>query len=183
MRNLLRHFAFFALPLLAVLGMTALVFYASLPAGFQLGAPLFAPGVIVSLARGGCYGRCPVYRITIHSDGWVQWDGYADVAVRGRRWSRLSSAELAGVRDAFARARYLDRPNDFSCGGADAAAVAIFFSDGVRSRSVRHSSHCDAALMTLENLGCVVDKQVQSAQVWVSTAHSSISAHVVPTVA
>ena len=34
----------------------------------------------ITLSRSGCYGRCPVYKVEIHGDGTVLYDGKVNVA-------------------------------------------------------------------------------------------------------
>ncbi len=38
--------------------------------------------IFISFERGLCFGTCPVYRISLHGDGTVRYDGKDHVRVR-----------------------------------------------------------------------------------------------------
>ena len=44
----------------------------------------------VSLERGACFGTCPVYSVTIHQDGLVEYEGQGWVKAMGRQTSHVS---------------------------------------------------------------------------------------------
>ena len=48
----------------------------------------------ITLSRSGCYGRCPAYKIEIHGDGTVLYDGKANVAHKGSHTTKISHASL-----------------------------------------------------------------------------------------
>ena len=65
-------------------------------------APAKAPGTpiqTITYETGPCFGRCPVYRVTIDSDGSGRFEGIRFTAVRGVRRFRASPAQY----QAFAR--------------------------------------------------------------------------------
>jgi len=55
----------------------------------------------IQLETTGCYGRCPVYSLTIFADGRVVYEGFADVDVLGAREAQLEEADLALLHDAL----------------------------------------------------------------------------------
>jgi hypothetical protein len=67
----------------------------------------------IELARGACYGRCPVYRVVLLADGRVEWHGERFVEVKGdaegsiapatfaRLWKRLNEEDFAKLPDEF----------------------------------------------------------------------------------
>lgn len=60
----------------------------------------------VVLERGGCLGRCPVYRIELRGDGTSQYDGTAFVEVTGRRDGAIDPDEFATLLDSFREADF-----------------------------------------------------------------------------
>ncbi len=70
--------------------------------------PDTVPGAtaIATLERTGCYGECPVYRLTVNSDGSVVYVGTRWVKVLGRQVYRLSEAQMAELQAAFERANF-----------------------------------------------------------------------------
>ncbi|MEM7244384.1 MAG: DUF6438 domain-containing protein [Acidobacteriota bacterium] len=51
-------------------------------------------GVFQSLTRGGCFGACPVYTVTIHASGIVRYEGTQHVEEPGVRRRRIPHSEL-----------------------------------------------------------------------------------------
>jgi len=77
--------------------------------------------VSISLSRSGCYGTCPIYQVTIHGDGTVDYIGKAYVDVLGHHQFKISSTEVAALvasmrdknlwsMDPSYRARITDNP-------------------------------------------------------------------------
>ena len=70
--------------------------------------PDAVPGAvaIATLERTGCYGECPVYRLTVSSDGSVVYVGTRWVKVMGRQVYKVTDAQLAELQAAFERANF-----------------------------------------------------------------------------
>src|SRR6478735_1034197 len=71
--------------------------------------PDTVPGAtaIATLERTGCYGECPVYRLTVNTDGSVVYVGTRWVKVVGRREYKLSDAQVSNLESAFERANFM----------------------------------------------------------------------------
>jgi len=50
--------------------------------------------VVATMERGGCYGSCPVYRLAIHGDGTVEYEGRGYVFLQGNHLASISKDEL-----------------------------------------------------------------------------------------
>jgi len=61
------------------------------------------PGVLAQLARGACYGPCPVYEVTVMKDGTVKYTGKTFVITEGAAEKRLTREQLAELRAVFRR--------------------------------------------------------------------------------
>lgn len=53
----------------------------------------------ITMERTACYGRCPIYKVTIKSDGTVSWHGEMFVDVQG---DRTTTVDAKAVDDLFA---------------------------------------------------------------------------------
>ncbi|HPF69224.1 MAG TPA: DUF6438 domain-containing protein [Candidatus Krumholzibacteria bacterium] len=62
----------------------------------------------VTLSRGGCFGTCPVYTVTIDGTGHVSWEGQYYVAVEGAAEADVDVAAYTDLLRAFIAARYLE---------------------------------------------------------------------------
>jgi hypothetical protein len=123
--------------------------------------------VFVTFARHACLGDCPVYQLTIHTDGVVEYDGEWAVGARGRRTSVLSAAQLAELDKAFDRARFCtlrDRYDQPELSDGPGATTAIFRAGG--SKTVVHVNGDLSAPDALGELEERVDRIVGTAQ-WI----------------
>ena len=75
--------------------------------------PPSAPVESISFETGPCFGACPVYRVTVNSDGSGSFDGRRFTAVGGERAFRVTpaqfrafAAQLAPLRPASGERRY-----------------------------------------------------------------------------
>src|SRR5947209_8490280 len=59
--------------------------------------PDLVPGAapVATLERTGCYGECPVYRLTVSSDGSVVYVGTRWVKTLGKKQYKITDAQLA----------------------------------------------------------------------------------------
>jgi hypothetical protein len=112
--------------------------------------------VLATLERTVCFGTCPSYRVTVFSDGRVQWEGASFVKVKGKATAKLTPAELAALRDAFRDAKYFARQDADCYDVTDNPSANTSFDDGKQKKSIKHYYGCrsskDApALTALEN--------------------------------
>jgi len=64
--------------------------------------PEKAPDITsVNMGRGACFGRCPIYNITIHSNGLVQYKGRSFTENIGVYEKKFSPQEVAPVLQGF----------------------------------------------------------------------------------
>ena len=52
--------------------------------------------VTIQLERSGCYGTCPVYTVTIHGDGRLEYNGKGHVKEIGAREGRTEMDKIRG---------------------------------------------------------------------------------------
>ena len=51
--------------------------------------------VQITLERTVCFGFCPIYKLTIHGNGLVEYDGDRNVTVSGHQTTQLTQAQVA----------------------------------------------------------------------------------------
>ena len=72
----------------------------------QTAGQALPPFQTVTIEHAGCYGTCPVYRLTIYGDGFVVYEGFAHVGVVGLKTAQLSLEQVRQIDAAFAQADY-----------------------------------------------------------------------------
>ncbi len=143
-------------------------------------APLHAPTTVpllVSLERSACYGICPVYSLTIHKDGAVEYQGGRFVKVKGTASARLSEPSLAELDRAVNNAHLESMAASYEHATiTDRATVTVSFVRGGKLSSVRHNLGDDSAPRALLDLEQSIDAIVGVEQ-WTGTAAERL-AHV-----
>jgi TonB family protein len=100
-------------------------------------------GDFVTIGRTTCYGTCPAYRVTIHSDGRVEWSGQGFVEVVGDREHRIAPEQAGAVILKFAQPKVQDLCGDYSRSVTDNPSVTVEIKAGGVVKTI--SDYADAA--------------------------------------
>ena len=127
----------------------------------------------IQLTRAPCFGRCPVYSVTVHADGRVDYRGERWVASTGERSGQADPQELARLR-AFLEANPLPlvadyRPGKPACGtpvATDMPGATITVRQAGGIRRIFHYQGCPDAPDWLAELATRIDSAAVSSR-WV----------------
>jgi hypothetical protein len=88
----------------------------SLAIGFGAASAAFAAPNIsaITLERTACYGTCPVYKVTLQSDGTVAYLGTQFVKVLGKRSHRISLNRFRQLARAIQRMNFFALESEYS---------------------------------------------------------------------
>ena len=117
---------------------------------------------IATLERTGCYGECPVYRLTVNSDGSVVYVGTRWVKAVGRQVYKVSDAQLAELQAAFERANFFMLRDYDRVESTDDDWTHISLRRGAGFKRVRHYHGDNAAPVALSTLEDEFDRIVES---------------------
>jgi uncharacterized protein DUF6438 len=122
-----------AVPLLIVAATVAIALL--LPSGF----PRISDwnSLKITLERSPCFGRCPDYKVEIHGDGTVIYDGRNFVAVQGRRESRIPIYKVRGLFEQFSLAGYFSLKDGYHSSATDLPTYVTSISFDDKTKSVR----------------------------------------------
>jgi hypothetical protein len=73
-----------------------------------------AAQVAVTLERGACFGTCPVYKVTIYTDGTVVFEGENYVNVEGQQTTMIEPEVVAQLVAGFEEAGYFEWENEYT---------------------------------------------------------------------
>jgi hypothetical protein len=118
--------------------------------------PDSVPGAapIAMLERTGCYGECPVYRLTVSDDGSVVYVGTRWVKVLGRQVYKLPLARVAELQTAFERANFIQLHDYDRVESTDDDWALLALRHGASFKHLRHyhgDNTAPPALSTLED--------------------------------
>jgi len=128
--------------------------------------PDTVPGAtaVATLERTGCYGECPVYRLTVNSDGSVVYVGTRWVKVLGRQVYKVSDAQLAELQAAFDRAGFFQFRDYDHVESTDDDWAHVSFRRGSTFKRVRHYHGDNSAPPALGVLEDEFDRIVDSSK-------------------
>lgn len=69
--------------------------------------------VVLKMERTGCYGRCPIYQVTIHGNGLLEYNAVRFTEKDGQYTATLSKDDLRSVLDAAQSAKLFDMADKY----------------------------------------------------------------------
>ncbi len=134
-----------------------------------LGSMVFTRPVII-LEREPCFGVCPVYKLSIFSDGRVIFEGKDHVKVKGSAKTRISSIVLKQLIAEFNRINFFELKDEYvgqtNCPEmfTDAPSAVTSFAWNGRTKTIRHYHGCRGLkeLEALTELEGKIDDAVNS---------------------
>lgn len=131
----------------------------------------------VRLKRGACFGRCPVYELTLHADGRIEYLGRLNVAMTGERHGAVDPEAVNDLRqrleqtDAGLFTRYVH--GQAACGNwsTDMPTVVVDAYFGGLWHHLEHDWGCAAAPAALKSLEAQIDSAAQ-AESWIGSRAS-----------
>jgi hypothetical protein len=115
---------------------------------------------VITLERTACFGGCPVYHLSVLTDGTVYYDGKAHVPRLGPDSARISPTQVQELVSEIEGAGYFsfpDRftPNEPACGryATDSPSVITSIRRQGKTKRIEHDYGCSGApgaLMVLE---------------------------------
>lgn len=124
---------------------------------------------VVTLERTRCFGACPVYKLTIFSDGRVDYEGIKYVRKIGKATGHISRARLNDLVGEFTNVDYFNLPASYTPGTKQCPQVVTDMPSAItsltwrrRSHSVNHYHGCGgpSALESLTELEKKIDEVV-----------------------
>jgi hypothetical protein len=109
--------------------------------------------LFVEIARGGCRGRCPIYKIQVFRDGRVLYHGIEFVAKKGWFTGRIDGEQLEGIRAKAREVEYLQLADQYPESGpviADFPICITFIRLDGREKEIRNRHHAPTALTDFE---------------------------------
>jgi hypothetical protein len=114
----------------------------------------------ITLDRGACFGHCPIYTVTIHRDGVVDWVGMDHVKVVGKAHGQIDRGGLQQLDVAIDAIRFFERDKHGHLESArdmwictDTSTITITVTRGTTAHTIEDDQcHSDNELAILERL-------------------------------
>ena len=111
--------------------------------------------MLASIERTACYGRCPIYTVSVYRDGKVEYVGKEYVKKKGKVASSITAAQVNAIDKLFTDAHYVKLANAYTSYDVtdNPSANTTYRPLGAATKKVAHyygDSHAPDALTTLE---------------------------------
>jgi len=95
---------------------------------------------VITLERTACFGTCPIYTVTLHGDGRVDWNGEKFVAKIGPASKRIDADAVAALLQEIERAGFWQWPDRWECAAiaTDSPSAYITVKTATRTRRIEH---------------------------------------------
>lgn len=107
---------------------------------------------MVELQTGGCFGFCPIIRLTVRHNGWVEYEGQRFAEKQGLDSFQLAQAELRQLRDKVKSVNLWQYPDHIKSEIVDAPYATLTVFEEGRRKKVAGSIDRPAPLLELESL-------------------------------
>ena len=128
---------------------------------------------VITMERTACFGYCPTYRLTIHGNGQVTYEGIAYVATKGTKTIQLSPEQVQSLIAQFEQANFFQLKDSYAVDVTDLPGTRTSITLNGRSKEIWHygsvgDSNLDNAPSALSNLERAIDQAVNVSQ-WVGS--------------
>ena len=103
----------------------------------------------IMLERGACFGTCPIYKVTVESDGRVTFEGFNYTKIKGKATARIKRSAFTKLAREFDKLKYFSlddkyEPGTPNCGrsATDMPYVRSSIQFKGKMKSISHYQGC-----------------------------------------
>lgn len=107
--------------------------------------------ILISMERefDECFGKCPVYKVSVHVDGSVEFVGIENVKRKGLVRKQIALDSVVKLKDVFLNAQFFSMKDEYVKGKncsvpvlSDADMVILTFVENGKSKRIKHYQGC-----------------------------------------
>ncbi len=100
--------------------------------------PAIERNFFASIERSPCFGKCPTYKMTLYSDGFVEFEGIRDVAMIGTYTTTISDKKLKNFEIQARAIGFMEMEDKYDGAISDVpSATIVMFLDNTRKQVYR----------------------------------------------
>ena len=120
------------------------------------------PDALIQMRRQGCASeRCPIYEVSIFSDGSAIYEGRANVGLVGEKRLHVTAADMCALINTIDAMDFLDSADDCCVcpdTGEQQRLVTVDYRPGAVTKTVTHDQRCPRAPPALSALEQQIDR-------------------------
>lgn len=126
--------------LLAIFAAAVILGTTSVINSYINGLPFASDGkdIIIKIERRPCFGKCPVYDVTVYGSGLVIYDGELSVDAKGMRIKFLEEEEIYAMLAEFEKADFFSWDDSYAFTASDLPATITQIEINGRSKRIWH---------------------------------------------
>jgi len=106
--------------------------------------------VLIKMEKTSCRGVCPVYSLSVFSDGKLEYSGQENVDMVGEYTSQLKNGELQSLIKAFEDANYFEFEDKYTGMVRDLPTTYLMYRKGDREKRIKDYAGAPKTLKQLE---------------------------------
>jgi hypothetical protein len=106
----------------------------------------------ITMEKTACYGKCPVYTITIYGTGKAEFTGSKNVKMLGKYEKQLSKEETLKIFNTFYASSFSDFLSEYDSGVTDVPATIISFLHKGYNKVIKDKMGAPGELKALEKM-------------------------------
>ena len=117
----------------------------------KISIPETAPEIrqLVSFKKGGCFGRCPIYEITIYENGMALYNGERFTDRLGKHEKMLPAKTLTALKAAMGGIDFFSLPDKYESRIPDLASSTLTYYKGAKTKTIFWRENADEGLKAL----------------------------------
>ena len=112
---------------------------------YSFAQPRDLKSVTIEISRGPCFGMCPSYNIVIHGTGQIEYVGYGDVKVQGKRVGAARTEQVSQILQILNRDHFFAIEDRAFAWCFDSPSVGISLSVDGKTKRVVSDGSCTGA--------------------------------------
>lgn len=106
--------------------------------------------IVFGLKKGGCFGKCPIYEMTINASGRAEILPFRNMDITSSSYKQLDEATMLELHELFADSKFCSHPDTFPSQIADLPPVWITYNYGECEKTIYGKEGRPAKVMAIE---------------------------------
>jgi hypothetical protein len=113
------------------------------------------------MERGACYGRCPIYKLTISANGTVDYEGIRFVRIEGKRRSKINASQIEELVASIKNADFFSLEDEYVTPATDLPSITLSITLDGQTKSIWHYGFLDCGSENAPQELCELESKIE----------------------